>query len=74
MTPRPQSFHDLCFYGPNGALNPSEDLILESRAWRERLFAERSPHVAPPTPFLGARSPTRSSPGCSAAAAAASSR
>jgi ATP-dependent Zn protease len=53
MTPRPQSFHDLCFHGPNGALNPSEDLILESRAWRERLFAERSPHVAPPTPFLG---------------------
>ena len=53
MTPRPQSFHDLCFHGPNGALTPSEDLILESRAWRERLFAERSPHVAPPTPFLG---------------------
>ena len=21
MTPRPQSFHDLCFHGPNGALN-----------------------------------------------------
>jgi cell division protease FtsH len=53
MTPRPQSIHDLCFYGPNGALTASEDLILESRAWRERIFAERSPHVAPPTPFLG---------------------
>ena len=53
MTPRPQSFHDLCFHGPNGALTASEDLILESRAWRERLFAERSPHVASPTPFLG---------------------
>jgi ATP-dependent Zn protease len=53
MTPRPQSFHDLCFHGPNGALTASEDLILESRAWRERIFAERSPHVAPPTPFLG---------------------
>jgi ATP-dependent Zn protease len=52
MTPRPQSFHDLCFHGPNGALTASEDLILESRAWRERIFAERSPHVAPPTPFL----------------------
>ena len=35
----PPSFHDLCFYGPNGALNPSGDLILETRAWRERLFA-----------------------------------
>src|SRR5436190_11184291 len=53
MSPRPQSFHDLCFHGPNGALTASEDLILESRAWRERLFAERNPHVAPPTPFLG---------------------
>jgi ATP-dependent Zn protease len=53
MTPRPQSFHDLCFHGPHGALTASEDLILESRAWRERLFAERNPHVAPPTPFLG---------------------
>ncbi len=37
------SFHDHCFYGPYGALNPSGDLILESRAWRDRLFAEREP-------------------------------
>jgi ATP-dependent Zn protease len=48
MSPRPESFHDLCFYGPNGALTASEDLILESRAWRERLFASRRP--APPAP------------------------
>jgi ATP-dependent Zn protease len=41
MSPRPQSLHDLCFFGPNGALTASEDLILESRAWRERVFAER---------------------------------
>ncbi len=54
MSPRPQSFHDLCFYGPHGALNPSEDLVLESRAWRERVFAAREPEVASPaTPFLG---------------------
>ncbi|HVD12687.1 MAG TPA: AAA family ATPase [Gaiellaceae bacterium] len=53
MSPRPQSFHDLCFYGPNGALNPSEDLVLESRAWRERLFAAREPQVVAATPFLG---------------------
>jgi ATP-dependent Zn protease len=32
---------DFLFYGPNGALNPTGDLILETRAWRERLFAER---------------------------------
>jgi ATP-dependent Zn protease len=53
MSPRPQSFHDLCFYGPNGALNPSEDLVLESRAWRERLFAAREPQVEAATPFIG---------------------
>ncbi len=38
----PGSFHDLAFHGPHGALNPSGDLILETRAWRERLFASRS--------------------------------
>jgi ATP-dependent Zn protease len=48
MSPRPSTFHDLCFFGPNGALTPSEDLILESRAWRERLFTERAPEPAPP--------------------------
>jgi len=37
----PQSFHDHCFFGPMGSLTPTGDLILESRAWRERLFAER---------------------------------
>jgi ATP-dependent Zn protease len=38
---------DYLFFGPNGALNPSGDLVLETRAWRERLFAERAewPHV-----------------------------
>jgi ATP-dependent Zn protease len=47
MSPRPLSFHDLCFFGPNGALTASEDLVLESRAWRERLFAERAPAPRP---------------------------
>ena len=31
------------FFGPFGALNPSGDLILETRAWRERLFDARAP-------------------------------
>src|SRR5919198_2146337 len=54
MTPRPMSFHEVCFFGPNGALNSSEDLILESRAWRERLFAARKPEsVATPISRLG---------------------
>src|SRR5687768_2573340 len=40
---QPVDVHDLLWYGPQGALNPSGDLILESRRWRERLFAERAP-------------------------------
>jgi ATPase family protein associated with various cellular activities (AAA) len=36
-------FEDYCFYGPTGALNPSGDLLLETRSWRERLFQEREP-------------------------------
>jgi ATP-dependent Zn protease len=47
MSPRPLSFNDLCFFGPNGALTASEDLVLESRAWRERLFDQRAPAPAP---------------------------
>jgi len=40
---RPVDVHDLLFYGPFGALNSSGDLILEDRAWRDRLFDERAP-------------------------------
>jgi ATP-dependent Zn protease len=44
--PSPQnSIHDYCFYGPYGALNPSGDLIIESQAWRERLFSQRAEHA-----------------------------
>jgi ATP-dependent Zn protease len=39
----PSSIHDLCFYGPNGSLTPSGDLVIESREWREQLFAARAP-------------------------------
>jgi ATP-dependent Zn protease len=38
-----QPIEDFLFFGPNGALNPSGDLILETRAWRERLFEQRAP-------------------------------
>jgi len=51
MSPKPPSFNDLCFFGPNGALTASEDLVLESRAWRDRLFAERSAAYAPPSAY-----------------------
>jgi cell division protease FtsH len=48
----PGSIHDFCFYGPNGALTPTGDLILETRAWRERLFAERAPKPSGPSPLV----------------------
>ncbi len=38
----PTSIHDVCFHGPFGSLTASGDVILESRAWRERLFAQRA--------------------------------
>jgi cell division protease FtsH len=43
----PSSIHDFLFFGPNGALNSSGDLILESRTWRDRLFTERDAGPAP---------------------------
>jgi cell division protease FtsH len=46
---RPPDVHDLLFYGPFGALNPSGDLILENRQWRERLFAYRAPQSPGPS-------------------------
>jgi ATP-dependent Zn protease len=54
-----ESFHDLAFYGPHGALNPSGDLILENRAWRDKLFNARSerrdPYIPPVYRWLGER-------------------
>jgi hypothetical protein len=34
---------DFSFYGPWGAQNPSGDLIVETRRWRDRLFEQRAP-------------------------------
>jgi len=43
-TPLPATrFEELAFYGPNGSLTASGDLILETRAWRDRLFEVRAP-------------------------------
>ncbi len=36
------SITDHLFYGPHGALTPDGDLLIESRAWRDRLFAQRA--------------------------------
>jgi ATP-dependent Zn protease len=51
FTPVP-SFEEISFHGPWGAQTSSGDLILETRAWRERLFASRAEApraVLPPT-------------------------
>ena len=34
---------DFLFYGPLGSRDPSGDLIVETRAWRDRLFEQRAP-------------------------------
>jgi cell division protease FtsH len=48
MTPLPVTrFEELVFYGPYGSLTPSGDLILETQAWRDRLFEARAPGPAP---------------------------
>src|SRR6266511_1263480 len=50
QTMQPTSLEDVLFYGPYGALNPSGDMILETRAWRERLFQQRAPEPQSPSP------------------------
>jgi ATP-dependent Zn protease len=52
MSSRPSSIHDFSFYGPNGSLTPTGDLIIESRAWREMLFAQRGESVPAAGPLL----------------------
>ncbi len=49
------AFEDLSFHGPWGAQTASGDLILENRAWRERLFASRAPQARPMLPPALAR-------------------
>jgi ATP-dependent Zn protease len=49
----PSSIHDVCFYGPNGALTPTGDVVIESREWRERLFAERAANTPSNGNLLG---------------------
>ena len=42
---------DDLFFGPWGARNPSGDLIVETQAWRDRLFAQRSTSSYAPSGF-----------------------
>jgi cell division protease FtsH len=38
------------YYGPFGAINPSGDLVIESAAWRDHMFAQRAPERRSPYP------------------------
>jgi cell division protease FtsH len=45
--------HHPTYYGPWGAVNPSGDVIVESPAWRDHVFAYRAPErVNPYPPFV----------------------
>ncbi|MHB8642285.1 MAG: AAA family ATPase [Gaiellaceae bacterium] len=46
----PPSLADFLFFGDNGALNPSGDMLLETRAWRDKLFDQRAPERRSPYP------------------------
>jgi cell division protease FtsH len=50
----PVAMEELCFFGPTGALTPTGDLILETRQWRERLFAQRAAATGEGRSGLGA--------------------
>jgi SpoVK/Ycf46/Vps4 family AAA+-type ATPase len=49
------SIHDHLFFGPNGALTPDGDLLLETREWRDRLFTMRAQPPAQVYPAIVAR-------------------
>jgi len=38
----PNTLNDLLFFGPNGSITPTGDLVIESREWRDQLFAQRA--------------------------------
>jgi ATP-dependent Zn protease len=48
--PLPQSIHDVAFFGENGAIDSNGELLLESRDWREKVFAARAQPAAPVYP------------------------
>jgi ATP-dependent Zn protease len=54
-TATPQNFEDFCFFGPWGSLSPSGDVFIETRAWREKLFAQRAEQPPSGVPALFAK-------------------
>jgi ATP-dependent Zn protease len=47
----PSSVDDLLFFGPNGSITPSGDLVIETRQWREQMFAQRAAASRTPPSF-----------------------
>jgi ATP-dependent Zn protease len=41
---------ELLFYGENGAVSASGDVVIETRAWRDRMFEHRAPDSRSPYP------------------------
>jgi ATP-dependent Zn protease len=59
----PGSLTDVAFHGPNGALTASGDVVIETRQWRDRLFAERAPQRAQQRPGVYGRIMEQAFPG-----------
>ncbi len=38
----PSSIHDFLFFGSSGAITPTGDVVIETRQWRDQLFAARA--------------------------------
>ena len=38
----PSSIHDFLFFGPNGSITPTGDVVIETRQWRDQLFSARA--------------------------------
>jgi ATP-dependent Zn protease len=51
-SPIPNSLNDLLFFGSNGSITPSGDLVVETRAWRDQIFAQRAAQSRAPQSFL----------------------
>jgi ATP-dependent Zn protease len=50
-----ETIHDSHFFGPEGALTSNGDLVLETAAWREKLFAMRAGERHSPYPAIVTR-------------------
>jgi cell division protease FtsH len=47
---KPVSVDELLVFGENGAVSASGDVVIETRAWRERMFEHRAPDSRSPYP------------------------